>query len=245
MQVGRDTVPLQETFDTTAKGGYNVINESSRKLMDARESTYGLLMQQDAAAWHYMKLADNTPLYTHNGVEFGIDATNRADFEKLAAHFESKYGADDVAIVHGEGKARVVLLDDDVSKYRDFLEEARNFAKENNVSIRSGHTDTGYINGKWENGVPKSYLEAIDSVPGAAEALDKVLPGMAKDILSTIERHGGDIPEISRKVYQALAEGGLEGLRNLSVSAGVVGVIALEILSQIESGAGNGAYTDV
>ena len=68
---------------------------------------------------------------------------------------------------------------------------------------------------------------------------------MAKRILATIERHGADIPEISRKVYQTLAEGGLEGLRNLSLSAGVVGVVALELLSQLqEQGLGSQVYDE-
>jgi len=44
---------------------------------------------------------------------------------------------------------------------------------------------------------------------------------------------------------RALSEGGLEGLRNLSLSAGVVGVIALDILSQMEEqGLGSQAYDE-
>jgi len=96
-----------------------------------------------------------------------------------------------------------------------------------------------------ESGHKKSYLDAIDSIPRVAEALDKVLPGMAKRILATIERHGGDVPEISRAIFQALSEGGLQGLRNLSVSAGVVGIVALEILSQLESSPGQDAQIGV
>jgi hypothetical protein len=118
------------------------------------------------------------------------------------------------------------------------------YAKAQGVDVRTGHSDLGYIDGRWENGVPKGYLESLDSAPKARDAFDKIAPGMAEGMLKTIDKvsadYGVEALPIVRQVYQALAEGGLEALRKMSLGTGASAVAALALLSQLES-EGSGA----
>lgn len=231
-----------------ATGGQGV-DQSSAALMDAIESTHGLLLGQDAAAWH---LAGNPKeaLKRTNLLDMNLGGTVDDDmFRSLMKETQGQFGPN--AFDEGLGlipTEQGVRLIDFAGGGTDFAKGGKKIAAKLGIDDVQTYKTIGgnLIENDWsKNMLGQSYLAAIDR-PEFEKAFDSVAPTLAKrlyELDATIGKAFGDTGRSQvQRLRQIVADGGIKGLRD-AIAKGALSVGAVGIMMNVMSRPGDNSQT--
>jgi len=236
---GQFNPSMQSRVAVGRETGSPYIDESSRKLLNATEGSYGLLTAQDAAAWH--TLAPNKVALKNSDIaELSLGDTLSTDQAKRLSEINKKlvdkYNLDyePLAVIGSDKGVRLLNTAGQGSEFsKNFASEINAISKELGGEVRLGTGSSNYfeMSDYVKNINPESKSKIITS-------LDNTLPGLASKMneLDTkfAKEYGYDLSPVIMTVRKAISTDGLKGLTALIASGAVPTAIADEITPLLE-----------
>jgi len=236
---GQFNPSMQSRVAVGRETGSPYIDESSRKLLNATEGSYGLLTAQDAAAWH--TLAPNKVALKNSDIaELSLGETLSTDQAKKLSEINKKlvdkYKLDyePLAVIGSDKGVRLLNTADQGSEFsKNFANEINAISKELGGEVRLGTGSSNYfeMSDYVKNINPESKSKIITS-------LDNTLPGLASKMneLDTqfAKEYGYDLSPVIMTIRKAISTDGLKGLTALIASGAVPAAIADEITPLLE-----------
>jgi len=233
--------------------GSPYVDPASKSLLDATESTYGLLTAQDAAAWN--TLAPNkVSLKASDRVDIPLGGTISDDammrVNDFNAQLKKQYNLDydPLALIPTPDGLRLLNFGLD---NQDFVRASRGLAKDLGTDPKGARFGVGsneYIEGNWNKISESPYLanieatEAQRAAAGVPSGFDAVAPGLAGKLNDIDKQFGFELSPVIMTMRKAIADNGLAGLRELIKKGALPAVLVAAVAPYLsEEGGGNPA----
>jgi hypothetical protein len=209
---GRQTQVLTGSLEVPeGPTGKRVLDEGSRRILDASEATHGLLMGQDASAYNRILPAGSGAARTGWDVALPGGMISDAQMQALVSRLGP--AAENVALVPTPGGVRLGFMEPALAK---------RIAKElGGTMVNAGSFEGNLIKNDWRaSRVGQDYLEPIRTM--GTEKFDRFAPQMAQRLREIDARFAKDtggrftLSPVLDEVRATIANEGFAGLERLA-----------------------------